>query len=85
MKINPVNLDFIYFKSKLGVWIFTIQFATRLTFSVMFELPKKRSEDNTMFLFGGDFNIYLDTKLDADGGNPKLKVNSLTQLEIILE
>ena len=42
-------------------------------------------EDNTTFLFGGDFNMYFDTKLDADGGTPKLKVNSLTQLEIILE
>ena len=41
VKINPVNLDFIYFKSKLGDWIFTIQLATRLTFSAMFELPKK--------------------------------------------
>ena len=29
--------------------------------------------------------MYFDTKLDADGGNPKLKVNSLTQLEIILK
>ena len=42
-------------------------------------------EDNTTFLFGGDFNMYFDTKLDTDGGTPKLKVNSLTQLEIILE
>ena len=33
-------------------------------------------EDNTTFLFRGDFNMYFDTKLD--GGNPKLKVNSLT-------
>ena len=32
-------------------------------------------EDNTTFLFGGDFNMYFDTKLDADGGTPKL--NSL--------
>ena len=31
------------------------------------------------------FNKYFDTKLDTDGGNPKLKVNSLTQLETILE
>ena len=45
MKINPVNLDFIYFKPKLGVWIFTTQFATRLTFSAMFELPKTLSCD----------------------------------------
>ena len=29
--------------------------------------------------------MYFDTKLDADGGNLKLKVNSLTQLEIIVE
>ena len=42
-------------------------------------------EDNTTFLVGGDFNMYFDTKLDANGGNPKLKVNSLTQLKIILE
>ena len=42
-------------------------------------------EDHTTFLFGGDFNMYFGTKLDADGGNPKLKVNSLTQLEIILQ
>ena len=43
-------------------------------------------EDNTTFLFRGDFNMYFGPKLDADGGNPKLKVNySLTQLEIILK
>ena len=29
--------------------------------------------------------MYFDTKLEADGGNQKLKVNSLTQLEIIPE
>ena len=42
-------------------------------------------EDNTIFLLEGDFNMYFDTKLDADGGDTKLKVNSLAQLEIILE
>ena len=42
-------------------------------------------EDNTTFPFGGDFNMYFDTKLDAEGDNPKLKVNSSTQLKIILE
>ena len=42
-------------------------------------------DDNTTFLFGRDFNMYFDTKLEADGGNPNLKVNSLTQLEIILD
>ena len=29
--------------------------------------------------------MYFDTKLDTDGVKPKLKVNSLTQLEIIRE
>ena len=29
--------------------------------------------------------MYFDTKLQADGGNPNLEVNSLTQLETILE
>ena len=47
-------------------------------------LRSLKLENNTTFLFRGDFNMYFDTKLDADGGNPKLKVNSLTQLEIIL-
>ena len=42
-------------------------------------------EDHTTFLFGGHFNMYFDTKLDAGGSNPKRKVNSLTQLEIIFE
>ena len=42
-------------------------------------------EDNTTFLFGGNFNMYFDTKLHADGGNPNLEVNSLTQLETILK
>ena len=40
MKINPVKLDFIYFKSKLRDWIFTIELATRLIFSAMSGLPK---------------------------------------------
>ena len=29
--------------------------------------------------------MYFDTKPDADDGNQKLKFNSLTQIEIILE
>ena len=41
--------------------------------------------NNTVFLFGGDFNMYFDTKLDADGDNLNLTVNSLTQFEIILK
>ena len=36
--------------------------------------------ENTMFIWGGDFNMIFDTTLDADGGFPKLKVNSLFKL-----
>ena len=41
--------------------------------------------NNTVFLFRGDFNMYFDTKLDPDGDNLNLTVNSLTQFEIILK
>ena len=34
---------------------------------------------------GGDFNLYFDTFLDADGGNPKLKMNSLSRLISMME
>ena len=34
---------------------------------------------------GGDFNLYFDTFLDADGGNPKLKINSLSRLISMME
>ena len=36
--------------------------------------------ENTMFIWGGDFNMIFDTTLDADGGFPKLKINSLSKL-----
>ena len=36
--------------------------------------------ENTMFIWGGDFNMVFDTTLDADGGFPKLKINSLSKL-----
>ena len=50
-----------------------------------FHIRSLELEDNTRFLFRRDFNIYFVTKLDADRGDPRLKVNSLTQLEIILK
>ena len=34
---------------------------------------------------GGDFNLYFDTFLDADGGKPKLKINSLSRLISMME
>ena len=35
--------------------------------------------ENTVFIWGGDFNMILDTTLDVDGGFPKLKINSLSK------
>ena len=32
-----------------------------------------------------DFNLYFDTFLDTDGGNPKLKLNSLSRLISMME
>ena len=34
---------------------------------------------------GGDNNLYFDTFLDAHGGNPKLKMNSLSRLISMME
>ena len=33
-----------------------------------------------MFISGGDFNLCFDIDLDADGGSPKLKVKSVSEL-----
>ena len=35
-------------------------------------------------VWGGDFNLFFDFFLDADGGNPQLKMNSLTKLLSIM-
>ena len=37
-------------------------------------------KENTQFIWGGDFNVLFDEKLDADGGNPKLKDKSITKI-----
>ena len=37
-------------------------------------------KENTQFIWGGDFNVIFDEKLDADGGNPKLKDKSITKI-----
>ena len=48
--------------------------------SVLDELIKALSnlelKENTNLILGGDFNLILNLKLDADGGNPTLKSNS---------
>ena len=41
-------------------------------------------DQDTQIIWGGDFNVIFDTKLDADGGggggNPQLKLNSVSKL-----
>ena len=55
--------------------------------SVLDELTKVLSnlelKENTNLILGGDFNLILNLKLDADGGNPTLKSNSMKSLDIL--
>ena len=43
-------------------------------------LQKIELEKDTQLIWDGDFNCFFDYKLDADGGNPKLKVQSIAKL-----
>ena len=43
-------------------------------------LEKMELEEDTQLIWGGDFNSFFNCKLDADGGNPKLKIQSITKL-----
>ena len=40
--------------------------------------------ENTVFIWGGDFNMIFDTTLDVDGGFPKLKINSLSKILLMM-
>ena len=42
-------------------------------------------DPDTASVWGGDFNLIFDINLDADGGKPQLKVNSLSKLLSITE
>ena len=46
-------------------------------------LAKMELEEDTQLIWGGDFNSF-DCKLDADGGNPKLEIQSITKLVSIM-
>ena len=39
-----------------------------------------QTSENTMFIWGGDFNLFFDVDLNAEGGSPKLKIKSLSKL-----
>ena len=43
-------------------------------------LEQTELEKDTQLIWGGDFSCFFDCKLDADGGNPKLKVQSIAKL-----
>ena len=32
------------------------------------------TDEDTTAIWGGDFNLFFDVQLDADGGSPKLKL-----------
>ena len=55
--------------------------------SALDELTKVLSnlelKENTNLILGGDFNLILNVKLDADGRNPTLKSNSMKSLNIL--
>ena len=43
-------------------------------------LQKIELEKDTQLIWGGDFNCFFNCKLDADGENPKLTVQSIAKL-----
>ena len=47
-------------------------------------LVKMELEEDTQLIWGGDFNSFFDCKLDADGGNPKPKIQSITKVVSIM-
>ena len=56
------------------------------TLSVMNEIINQLELDpDTAIVWGRDFNLIFDTNLDADGGKPQLKLNSLSKLLSITE
>ena len=42
-------------------------------------------EPNSAFIWGGDFNLYFDMALETHGGNPKLKIKSLSKLFAMMQ
>ena len=48
-------------------------------------LDKFVLESNSAFIWGGDFNLYFDIALETDGGNPKLKIKSLSKLLAMMQ
>ena len=47
-------------------------------------LSKTEYGQNTAMIWGGDLNVIFDKSLDADGGNPTLKIQSLTKIHTLM-
>ena len=45
---------------------------------------KVEISENTTFIWGGDFNLFFDINLGADGGSPKPKVKSVSKLLLMM-
>ena len=72
-------------------YVLTIYYAPNLEteqVSVLNDILRKLTNfeisDDAKIIFGGDFNMILNLKFDADGGNPGLKSNSINVLNKIL-
>ena len=51
---------------------------------ILRKLTNFEISDDAKIIFGGDFNMILNLKFDADGGNPSLKSNFINVLNKIL-
>ena len=47
-------------------------------------LSKIEYDQNTDLIWGGEFNVIFDKSLDADGGNPTLRIQSLTKIHMLM-
>ena len=47
-------------------------------------LSKIEYDQNTAMIWDGDFNVIFDKRLDADGGNSTLKIQSLTKILMLM-
>ena len=70
---KPILLDNYQAPSDEGGQVQTLSEMNSIIDKIGFEI-------NTSMIWGRDFSLYFDTFLDADGGFPKLKMNSLSRL-----
>ena len=47
-------------------------------------LHNKDISEDTVLVWGGNFNLIFDIGLDADGGSPKLKLKSICKVSSIM-